>query len=59
VYGPTGALIRRYLEFTTNVVKRIKMNGVPEINIEIVKNCTVPANTKRDIRVKLKRESPA
>jgi hypothetical protein len=59
VYDPKEALIRRYLEFTTNVVKRIKMNGVPEISIEIVKNCAAPANTERDIKVKLKRERPA
>ena len=59
VYSPSEALIRKYLEFTINVVRRIKRNGVPDNSIEIVKNCAAPANTKRDIKVRVKSERPA
>jgi len=59
VYAPREAPIRKYLEFTTNVVKKIKINEVPETSMEIVKNCAAPANTRRDISVRLTRERPA
>lgn len=59
MYDPKEAPIKKYLEFTMNVVKRIMMKGVPVMSIEIVKNCAAPANTKRDISVRVKRERPA